>query len=188
MAKLTDIRASAAELFFLPVETRVPLKFGPETPHARYLRPRAPHRPTGQRRHRHRLGRDTTQRPVGLAKRPTLRAAPSSSEGFLHPPDQSLGGIRRPRPFTGTGPRLPAKRTAQAARRIQRQKPRRRTDTVARCSRMLLGLRHRAARRAWPITWQADLRNLLRRVSQPRPWPVPRAGQRLRHQLRRSVP
>ena len=31
MAKPTDIRAAAAELFFLPVETRVPLKFGPET-------------------------------------------------------------------------------------------------------------------------------------------------------------
>ncbi|MEC9082052.1 MAG: hypothetical protein VYE44_09745, partial [Verrucomicrobiota bacterium] len=31
MAKSTDIRAAAAELFFLPVETRVPLKFGPET-------------------------------------------------------------------------------------------------------------------------------------------------------------
>ncbi len=31
MDKPTDIRAAAAELFFLPVETRVPLKFGPET-------------------------------------------------------------------------------------------------------------------------------------------------------------
>ena len=31
MAKPTDIRAAAAELFFLPVETRMPLKFGPET-------------------------------------------------------------------------------------------------------------------------------------------------------------
>ena len=31
MAKPTDIRAASAELFFLPVETRMPLKFGPET-------------------------------------------------------------------------------------------------------------------------------------------------------------
>jgi L-alanine-DL-glutamate epimerase-like enolase superfamily enzyme len=31
MAKLTDIRAVAATLYFLPIETRVPLKFGPET-------------------------------------------------------------------------------------------------------------------------------------------------------------
>ncbi len=31
MAKPTDIRAAATELFFLPVETRVPLKFGPGT-------------------------------------------------------------------------------------------------------------------------------------------------------------
>jgi len=31
MPKPTDIRPAAAELFFLPVETRVPLKFGPET-------------------------------------------------------------------------------------------------------------------------------------------------------------
>ena len=31
MSKPTDIRVAAAELFFLPVETRVPLKFGPET-------------------------------------------------------------------------------------------------------------------------------------------------------------
>ena len=31
MSKPTDIRAAAAELFFLPVETRVPLKCGPET-------------------------------------------------------------------------------------------------------------------------------------------------------------
>ena len=31
MAKPTDIRVAAAELFFLPVETRMPLKFGPET-------------------------------------------------------------------------------------------------------------------------------------------------------------
>ena len=31
MAKLTDIRAVGARLYFLPVQTRVPLKFGPET-------------------------------------------------------------------------------------------------------------------------------------------------------------
>jgi L-alanine-DL-glutamate epimerase-like enolase superfamily enzyme len=31
MAKRTDIGAVGAELFFIPVETRVPLKFGPET-------------------------------------------------------------------------------------------------------------------------------------------------------------
>jgi L-alanine-DL-glutamate epimerase-like enolase superfamily enzyme len=31
MAKPTDIRVTAAELYFLPVETRVPLKFGTET-------------------------------------------------------------------------------------------------------------------------------------------------------------
>ena len=31
MVKATDVRPVAAELFFLPVETRVPLKFGPET-------------------------------------------------------------------------------------------------------------------------------------------------------------
>ena len=31
MAKPTDIRPVAVELYFLPVETRVPLKFGPET-------------------------------------------------------------------------------------------------------------------------------------------------------------
>ena len=31
MAKSTDIRVVGTQLFFLPVETRVPLKFGPET-------------------------------------------------------------------------------------------------------------------------------------------------------------
>jgi L-alanine-DL-glutamate epimerase-like enolase superfamily enzyme len=31
MAKTTDIRVQGAEIYFLPVETRVPLKFGPET-------------------------------------------------------------------------------------------------------------------------------------------------------------
>lgn len=31
MAKLTDVRTVGARLFFLPVQTRVPLKFGPET-------------------------------------------------------------------------------------------------------------------------------------------------------------
>ncbi|HRZ57379.1 MAG TPA: hypothetical protein P5525_18220 [Candidatus Paceibacterota bacterium] len=31
MAKVTDIRVQSAELFFLPIATRVPLKFGPET-------------------------------------------------------------------------------------------------------------------------------------------------------------
>ena len=31
MSKPTDIRAIATRLHFLPVETRVPLKFGPET-------------------------------------------------------------------------------------------------------------------------------------------------------------
>ena len=30
MAKSTDIRVVGTQLFFLPVETRVPLKFGPE--------------------------------------------------------------------------------------------------------------------------------------------------------------
>ena len=31
MAKATDIRPLGVKLYFLPVETRVPLKFGPET-------------------------------------------------------------------------------------------------------------------------------------------------------------
>ena len=31
MSKITDIRPSAARLYFLPVTTRIPLKFGPET-------------------------------------------------------------------------------------------------------------------------------------------------------------
>jgi len=31
MSQVTDVRPVAAELYFLPVETRVPLKFGPET-------------------------------------------------------------------------------------------------------------------------------------------------------------
>ena len=31
MTKATDIRPIGAERYFLPVETRVPLKFGPET-------------------------------------------------------------------------------------------------------------------------------------------------------------
>jgi hypothetical protein len=30
MPKLTDIRPVAAELYFLPIKSRVPLKFGPE--------------------------------------------------------------------------------------------------------------------------------------------------------------
>lgn len=31
MSKNTDVRVVGAELYFLPVTTRVPLKFGPET-------------------------------------------------------------------------------------------------------------------------------------------------------------
>ncbi len=31
MGKHTDVRASDAALYFIPVTTRVPLKFGPET-------------------------------------------------------------------------------------------------------------------------------------------------------------
>ena len=31
MAKLTDVRAQGVSLYFLPVQTRMPLKFGPET-------------------------------------------------------------------------------------------------------------------------------------------------------------
>ena len=30
MPKLTDVRPVAVELYFLPIKTRVPLKFGPE--------------------------------------------------------------------------------------------------------------------------------------------------------------
>src|SRR6476661_6589991 len=31
MPRATDIRTTSAALYFLPIETRVPLKFGPET-------------------------------------------------------------------------------------------------------------------------------------------------------------
>ena len=31
MSKNTDVRPDGVSLFFLPIETRVPLKFGPET-------------------------------------------------------------------------------------------------------------------------------------------------------------
>jgi len=51
----------------------------PRDAHPRHLRPRTPHRSPGQRQHRHRLGRDPAQRPVGLAKRPALRASPSGT-------------------------------------------------------------------------------------------------------------
>ena len=188
MAKPTDIRAAAAELFFLPVETRVPLKFGPET---------LTHVTCARARLTVRLANGGTATGWGETPLSVQWVWPSALpyeprhqalKEFLHPPGQSVGGIRRPGPFAGTGPRLPANRTAQAARRLQRRKPRRRTDAVARRARMLLALRHRAARRAWPSTWPADLRDVHARVPQPRPWPVPRAGQRLRHQLRRSVP
>ncbi len=79
MAKPTDIRAAATELFFLPVETRVPLKFGPETlTHVTCARARLTVR-LGNGSTATRLGRDPAQRPVGLAKRPALRASPSGT-------------------------------------------------------------------------------------------------------------
>ena len=43
MAKSTDVRVIGAQLWFLPVETRVPLKVRPRNPHRRHLRARGPH-------------------------------------------------------------------------------------------------------------------------------------------------
>lgn len=67
MARPTDVRPVAAALYFLPIKTRMPLKFGPEITtevtcaDSRHRR-RFPRPPRG------RLGRDAALRTMGLAQ------------------------------------------------------------------------------------------------------------------------
>ena len=72
-----------ATLYFLPVRTRVPLKFGAETLTSVTCARVCAGRGDGRRAPRARLGRDAAQRPVGLAQRPPLRGAPQRPEGLL---------------------------------------------------------------------------------------------------------
>ncbi len=68
MPKPTDVRPVAISLYFLPIKTRVPLKFGPEvTTEVTCARVQNDGRgsPRGAGR---RLGRDAALRAVGLAE------------------------------------------------------------------------------------------------------------------------
>ena len=68
MPKPTDIRPVAVELYFLPIKTRVPLKFGPEiTTEVTCARVKMTVEDRRGRRRR-RLGRDAALGPVGLAQ------------------------------------------------------------------------------------------------------------------------
>ena len=75
MPKPTDIRPVAVELYFLPIKTRVPLKFGPEvTTEVTCARVKMTVEDRAGKR-AERLGRDAALGPVGLAQPAQLRRA-----------------------------------------------------------------------------------------------------------------
>ena len=71
--RATDVRPVSATLYFLPVETRVPLKFGAETLTSVTCARVALDVETADGRTRRGVGRDPPQRAVGLAQRRALR-------------------------------------------------------------------------------------------------------------------
>ncbi len=79
----TDIRPVAITLYFLPIKTRVPLKFGPEiTTEVTCARVKMTVADSAGRSCR-RLGRDAAVRPVGLAQPAWLRRAARSTARAL---------------------------------------------------------------------------------------------------------
>ena len=82
MPRPTDIRPVAISLYFLPIKTRVPLKFGPEiTTEVTCARVKMTVADS-QRPARRRLGRDAAVRPVGLAEPAQLRGASQALRGL----------------------------------------------------------------------------------------------------------
>ena len=74
MGRIRDIQIVAAELYLLPVELRVPLKFGDQVLACSYLRPCQSYGggPCGTPRRR--VGGNPVERRLGVAVEPTLPA------------------------------------------------------------------------------------------------------------------
>ena len=84
MSDSTDVRPVDVSLHFLPVETRVPLKFGPETlTSVTCARVRMVVEGAGGRRAQG-WGGDAVECAVGVARRPVLRRQAPGTEGFLY--------------------------------------------------------------------------------------------------------
>ena len=160
MTKPTDVRPAGVELYFLPVETRVPLKFGPETLTSVTCARVRMRVADGQGRVGRGLGRDAAQRAVGLAE----RASPTTSGSARS--RTSACAWRRP------GPRLPPAATRSRSATTSRSRRCRaclqafnaaraagRADALAGGARLLLRLRHRAARRLRRAARAAHLRD-----------------------------
>ena len=189
MAKPTDIRAAATELFFLPVETRVPLKFGPGT---------LTHVTCARARLTVRLGNGSTATGWGETPLSVQWVWPSALPYETRHQALKEFCVRLAKAwaaFDASGHSLELGHDFQQTE-LPKLLEAFNADSpagepmpwLAAPARLLLALRHRAARRAWPSAWPADLRDVHARVPQPRPWPIPRAGQRLGCQLRRAVP
>ena len=114
--KPTDVRPVAAALYFLPIKTRMPLKFGPEiTTEVTCARVRLTVA-DARGPHGRGLGRDAAERPVGLAERARrYEERHEVAEAFCERPGRGLGAAS-----TSVGPpdrgraRVPSSRSCPA--------------------------------------------------------------------------
>ena len=106
LSKITDIRPVAARLYFLPVRFRVPLKFGTEVTHQRYLCAGLPDGRRSPGTAGRGLGRNAAGGAMGLAQRSALRRAPRANARVLPAAGRGLADDQCRRPSAGSGRRF----------------------------------------------------------------------------------
>ena len=188
MPKPTDARVVASTLYFLPVATRVPLKFGPEVTTRGHLRPGPPDRRRRPGPDRRGLGRDPAERPLGLAQPAPLRGAARGPQAALPPSWPRPGPASRSRATRSRSATPSSARSCPACspRLNAGSRARGRADPLARRPGRLLGLRPGPPRRLRRPPRPAGLRDLRRPVHERRPRRLPRAGRGLRRLVRRA--
>ena len=186
MTRPTDVRPVAAALYFLPVQTRVPLKFGPETLTSvtcARVRLRVEDRQAGQPRAGAR--RRSACSGCGRAACPTRRGEQRPAR-FLRALAERLGRLSRLRASAGGGPRLPGARSCPACWSAFNRERGGRADALAGGAGLLFGLRHRPARCLRRAARAARLRDLRARVHEPRPGRLSGARPRAQRDLFRG--
>ena len=135
-----------------------------------------------------RMGRDSAERPVGLARLASLRGAPCRAEGILHRARAAMEELSRFGASSGSRARLPGRAAARPLRRVQPRAGRARADALAGGAGLLLRVRHRPPRRVRNASRCARLRDVQSAFHEPRPLAFPQAGRGIAGLLRGQVP
>ena len=170
MGKATDIRTIGAALYFLPVQTRVALKFGAETlTQVTCARARVT---VSDEQGRTAEGWGETPLSVQWVwpSATPYEERHAALKAFCVELTELVGEHSHARASDGAGPRFPGDRFAGLAAGVQpAAAPGQGADAVAGGAGVLLAVRPGGARRLWPTARLPDLRDLPRRVHEPRP-------------------